>query len=322
MTWGGRLTWGGGSTWGGGLTRRLLVPRGRVDLPLAQTAPARFLPWLVGALVYGSAVALGIAMIADHALRSYDRRAQLVTVTLPLADAGAPAADVAAALDVLHRTPGVIAATPIASDELRALMKPWLGETRGGGDLLLPRLIDVTLDPQAKPDLTVLQDALRGVVSGATIGVEPVTPDRAERMAGLVRAWSVALAVVVLSATLVAIGAVTGSTVRLIADAVELLRCMGASDRYLADQFERHALSGGLRAAASGFGLALVTLAAVLFSSRRMDVAGATTIWLQPIDWVLLAGVALTGLLLAVAVVRASALRGLQPQGSGPGGPG
>ena len=286
--------------------------RRRLDLPLEQTAPGRFLPWLIGGMIYGTVVMLGVAMTADRAMRAYDQRAQVVTVTLPVTDGADGAQDIAAALEVLHGTPGVLTATPVPGDELRALMTPWLGETQGGVDLPLPRLIDVTLDPLATPDLPALEDRLRDVVTGATIAIEAAEVDRAERMATLVHGWTAAAGIFVLLAALLGIGATTRLSLRLNADSIELLRWMGASNRYLADQFERHALSGGLPAGASGFGFAIVTVGGLLYTSRRMEIAAQIEIGLRPFDWVLLACLAAISLLLVVAVVRITALRQLQ----------
>jgi cell division transport system permease protein len=286
--------------------------RRRLDLPLDQTAPGRLLPWLIGGMIYGTVVMLGVAMTADRVVRAHDQRAQLVTVTLPLTEAADGAGDIAAALEALRDTPGVLAATPVPGEELRALMKPWLGEARGDVDLPLPRLIDVTLDPLATPDLPVLENRLREAVSGATIGVEAVAIDHAERMAALVRGWTGAAGLVVLLAALLGIRATTRLSLRLNADSVELLRWMGASNRYLADQLEGHALSGGLPAAATGFGFAIVTVSALLYTSKSMEIAAPVEIGLRPLDWLLLACLAALSLLLVVAVVRITALGQLQ----------
>ncbi|MGH6921985.1 MAG: hypothetical protein ACREJ0_30315, partial [Geminicoccaceae bacterium] len=62
----------------------------------------------------------------------------------------------------------------------------------------------------------------------------------------------------------------------------------------------------GLRGGACGFGLALLTVAALLYSSHGA-MAGAIDLGLRPLDWALLAGMAATSLLLAVAVARATA---------------
>ena len=284
--------------------------QGRLDLPLAQTAPGQVLPWLTGGLVYAVVVLLAVVIMADQALLSLDERAQLATVTLPLADD----ADVGAALDVLYRDRAVIAATPLSNDELGALMAPWLGETRAG-ELPWPALIDVRLDPTAQPDLAALQDALGEVVPGATLVPDPGPPDRAGQIAALVRAWSGGLLAVALPAALLAIAAITRLSLRLCREAVELLRCMGASPAYQAAQLERHALASALLGGAGGFGLALLTVAALLYSSRHLAIADAVEPGLRPLDWVLLAGMAATSLLLAVAVVRATAYRQLQNGG-------
>ena len=42
----------------------------RFDLPLRQSAASRCLPWALGGLLYLAVVALGVAAIADEALRS------------------------------------------------------------------------------------------------------------------------------------------------------------------------------------------------------------------------------------------------------------
>jgi cell division transport system permease protein len=278
------------------------VLRDRLDLPLAQTVPGRILPWLTGGLVYAAVVMLAIAIMADQALLSLDERAQLMTVTLPLSDD----ADVGAALDVLYQNRSVIAAAPLSDDELRALMTPWLGETRVG-ELPLPAMIDVRLDPLVEPDLAALQDALNAVVPGATLAMDMASPDRAEQVAALVRGWSSGLLLTALAAALLAIGAITRLSLRLCHETVDLLRCMGASPGYQATQFERHALAASLFGGVGGFGLALLTVAGLLYSSRHIAIADTIVVGLRPLDWALLAGIAASGVLLALGVVRATA---------------
>jgi cell division transport system permease protein len=86
---------------------------------------------------------------------------------------------------------------------------------------------------------------------------------------------------------------------------------MGAPDSYLARQFERHALLAGLRGGLIGFGLAAATILALLYSSRRMELAGSIELQLRPLDWVLLACVPVVCALLVTAIARMTALRGL-----------
>lgn len=287
-----------------------MLLRDRLDLPLAQTAPGRLLPWLTGGLIYVAVVVLAVLIMADRAMLSLDERVQLATLTLPLADD----ADLGAALEVLYRDRAVLTAAPLSNDEVAALMTPWLGEA-GMADLPWPAMIDVRLDPRAEPDLTALQDALRVTVPGATLTIEPGQADRAGPIAALVRGWSGGLLVLALPAGLLAIAAITRLSLRLCRDAVELLRHMGASPGYQAAQLERHALASGLLGGAAGFGLALLTVGALLYSVRRTAIAEMIELGLRPLDWGLLAGMAASSLLLAVAVVRATAYGQLQKDG-------
>jgi cell division transport system permease protein len=284
----------------------------RFDLPLAETALTRFLPWTIAALVYLAVLALAVAAVADGALRLYSLRARLVTVTLPaVPDAGQSAREIAAALGVLRQTRGVISATLVPTQELEQLVEPWLGDVETSGELPLPRLIDVTLDPQAEPDLPALKDRLQEVVAGVTIGVEARSRDRAERMAGFFRAWGGGAGVLALLGSLLAVAVITRVSLRAQVQIVELLRCMGAPDSYLARQFERYALWSGLRGGLVGFVLAVLTILALLYSSREMELAGSVQLHLRPLDWLLLACVPVVSVLLVTAIARMTAVRGL-----------
>jgi cell division transport system permease protein len=281
----------------------------RFDLPLESSAASRFLVWILGGLVYLMVLAFGIAAVADQALDIYQSRARLVTVTLPPVDD--PTQDqeaVAAALAVLEGAAGVISAAPVSAEELEQLIEPWIGAAAERPDLPLPRLIDVTLDPVHRPDLEELQGRLEEAVPGATIGVEALSRDRAERLAAYVRAWAGAAGLLLLGGAVAAAAMLTRQSLAMLTDTVELLRLMGAPDRYIARQFESHALLSALRGGLIGFALALLTLVAMLWSSRRMELAGAIELDLSAVHWVLLAAVPPVTAVLVALVVRLTAV--------------
>jgi cell division transport system permease protein len=284
----------------------------RFDLPLDQTAASRFLPWILAGLVYLAVVALAVAAIADGALRLYGLRAKLVTVTLPaVQETEAGDRDVQAVLDILRATRGVTSARPVPPGELAKLIEPWLGTARAALDLPMPRLIDVTLDPGAKPDLSALQVEIDRAVPGGTIGIEALSRDRAERLAAFFRAWSGAVGVVALLGALGVAVLLTRLTLRMQSQIVELLRSMGAPDTYVARQFERHALLSSLQGGVTGFALGALTVVALIYSSRAMELAGSVQLGLRPLDWLLLACVPVISALLVTALTRMTALWGL-----------
>jgi cell division transport system permease protein len=284
----------------------------RLDLPLDQSAIGRFLPWTIALLVYLAVLTLAVAAVADRALRLYHLRAELVTVTLPPSTNPASSTrEIAAAIDMLERTHGVTSATLVPPEELEALLAPLLGNPPSHRELQLPRLIDVTLDPLTKPDLAALESQLQAVAAGATVGVEALSRDRAERMATFFRAWGGGAGSATLLAALLAALLITRISLQAQAQVVELLRSMGAPDAYLARQFERYALSCGIRGGLIGFALAVLTIVGLLYSSRRMELAGSIQLDLRPTDWLLLACVPVVCALLVTAIARMTALRGL-----------
>jgi cell division transport system permease protein len=280
----------------------------RFDLPLRHGAASGFLPWTIGALLFAAIVALAVAAIADEALRGYGLRIKIVTVTLPVFDASDGQRELAAALDILRNTRGVTSAVPVPVAEVAILVEPWMGDLEAAMDLPLPRLIDVSLDPRAEVDLAVLEQQLGRVAEGATVGAEVLARDRAERLAAFLRAWGIAGGIAALAAMLTLVGLTTWASLRMTADAVELLRCLGASDRYLARQFEGHALLSSVQGGLAGLALALLAVLGMLYSSGRMELAEAFEPQLPALDWLLLACVPVLAALPIMAVARLTAL--------------
>jgi cell division transport system permease protein len=279
----------------------------RFDLPLRQSAASRFLPWTIGGLLFLAIVALGVAAIADAALRGYGMRSKMVTVTLPVFEAGDGQQELAEALNILRNTRGVTAAALVPVAEVAILVEPWMGDLEAEMDLPLPRLIDVTLDPRTHVDLAALEQQLRRVAAGATVGAEVLARDRAEQLAIFLRACGVAGGIAALATMLALVGLITWVSLRMTADSVELLRCLGASDRYLARQFEGHALLSSVQGGLVALVFALLTVTGILYSSGRMQLAEAFEPQLPVWDWLLLACVPVLAALPIMAVARLTA---------------
>lgn len=283
-----------------------------LDLPLNQTAVSRFLPWIMAGLLYLSVIALAIAAIADGALALFDQRDKVVTVSLPTAGLTETGdRDVQRILDVLSKAKEVASATVVPDDELQDLIEPWLGERLENDDLPLPRLIDVTLDPIALTNLDNLERQLRSVVPDATIGVQIVGRDQAERQATFFRIVGITLGAVLLIGALGIVALITSLSLAMHNDTVALLRYMGAQDGYLSRQFERYALHSGLRGGLIGFFAAMLTVLALLYSIQNLELTNSIRLGLRPVDWIFLACVPVVAALLCTVTARMTALWGL-----------
>lgn len=283
-----------------------------LDLPLNQMAVSRFLPWIMAGLLYLSVIALAIAAVADGALELFDQRDKMVTVSLPTAGLSENGdRDVQQVLNVLTKAKEVASATVVPDDELQDLIEPWVGERSENDDLPLPRLIDVTLDPIAPADLDTLERQLRVVVPDATIGVQIVGRDQAERQATFFRIVGITLGIVLLFGALAVVGLITSLSLAMHSDTVALLRYMGAQDGYLSRQFERYALHSGLRGGLIGFFAAMLTVLLLLYSIQNLELTNSIRLGLRPVDWIFLACVPVVAALLCTVMARFTALWGL-----------
>jgi cell division transport system permease protein len=283
-----------------------------LDLPLAGTPASRFLTWALAALVGAAVLAFAIAAGANATVRQLTSEPRLVTAALPAAPAGmAGELETVQVLALLKTTPGVAFAAVVAPAELEELIEPWLGTREGQPPLPMPRLIDVGFDPGLEPDLAKLEERLRAIVPEARIEDTAPGPAPGELAARTARLLAGSAALALLAAILVVVAVVTRLSLDLHAETVDLLRLMGAADRYVARQFEQHALASGLRGALVGFGAGLVLVLGFILLAGLAPSLGLPPLPLRTLDWVLLASLPVLGALLTMLAARLAAGYGL-----------
>jgi cell division transport system permease protein len=231
----------------------------RSDLPLAGDASARFLPWIIGCMVYLAALALALALAAGNlAGRWHADLAGRFTVEVP-APAAAEARDarLREIADLLARSDGVTAVKPIDDAEKAALLEPWLAGSPLPEEIALPDLIVV--EAEAAVDMAKLASQLAGIDAGIRI-------DEHASWHGDLLAFSrsmTALAAIVVS--LIALAAistvifVTRTGLAIHRRVIEIVHLVGAQDSYIARQFLFHALRLGLLGGTIGAALAAAT---------------------------------------------------------------
>jgi len=298
-----------------------MIFRRHSDLPLRGDATSRFLPWIIGVMVFLATLSVaGLLLAQDVTERWRSALAGTLTVQVPPPFGETdPQAQLEEVLQILRGTPGIARAEPLSIDQSRALLEPWLGSGQIIDELPLPRLIDVALRPGARLDFAVLETRLAGIAPGI------VLDDHGRWLGDLVRvARSVelvaatAVLVVALTAVLAVVFAVrTGLAIH--REVIDVLHLVGARDSYIARQFARHALTLSLRGSIPGtlFALALLAGIAVLANGGAEGLAAegflAADLWgiLRPMDWVALAAVPVGAVLLAVLAARLAVRRAL-----------
>ncbi len=291
----------------------MAAKRTRQAVPLDRDASGRYLPLLVAIMVYLAALALAGALATNKLADRWDTGlAGALTVQVPAESAAAKGdPQLTIVVEALSATPGVLAVEPMATQEITALLEPWLGDAVLTGDLPLPRLIAVTIDTAAPPDINALRRQLRDLAPGSLVDDHQRwlahlldLAQAVEIMAGIV------VALVVLAACIM-VAFVTRMGLAAHEQAIELLHLIGAQDSYVARQFQNHALSLGLRGGLLGLVCALPTLYLAGFLLRRIDSGLLPELSVQPHEWSLLILLPVAAAMVTMWTARVTVLRTL-----------
>lgn len=276
-----------------------------------ETSAARALALTVTALM----VALGIIALAGAAaLRHVEQgwRAALAdrwTVELTSADPDQPVpqADIERALAGLRATAGISSAHLIDPSEIRRLLRPWLGDSAAVGELPLPVLIDVTIDPLRSPAPDAVAQRMTAIVRGVRVDDHGAWTRDLARLAKAGEAVGLALFAMIAAIMALTIAAAARTRLAINRPEIELLHTLGASDVYIARQFQAGAFRSAVMGALLGTVLAGGAIAAFLGIGQSFAPL-IPKLALQPIDWAALAAVPIAAILLATLVARGTAL--------------
>lgn len=256
---------------------RFASARERLPLIPADTIAGRALVTVIAIMTFLATLTGGAAMLVRDASRDWSTTAaREMTIQIKPA-AGRNTEDQASKIvQAIRVLPGIEEARVFTREESARLLEPWLGSGLDLGELPVPTLIVIRLSPVSSPTLGTLSERVRQIAPNAVVDDHRGWVQRLERMTGAL----VLIALIVLGLVLTAMGlAIAFATRGAVAGSREIvlvLHFVGASDRFIAKEFQRHFLRLGLRGAAIG-GLAAILvflLSGWLTSRWAADPAG------------------------------------------------
>ena len=187
--------------------------------------------------------------------------------------------------DALSERAEVAAVTIMPEQETAALIKQWVKDPALLSALPLPTLIDVDVKVGRRIDPTELSDDFNRIVAGIQVHSHSAWMDKLQgflKGLGYLAGIMLLLTAIALVASIIVI---CRAAMAVQHETIELLHFMGASDRAIASQFQKHIQVLAIPAALLGFVLAVITvgLLALLLSS----LGGLSLI--APLSWVTVA---------------------------------
>ena len=291
--------------------------RFRTDLPLDRDSTARFLPWIIGFMVYLAMIAATVALLVEHVTQRWQRDLSgQLTIELPAVageDEPARKQRVDAAVEEISDTNGIIGTRLLDQAEVKRLLSPWLGAQADQLGVTLPDLVAVSLQPGVRPNLSELAERLQAASPGAAIDDHADFNAGAMNFLKTIEVLAVSLLALVLVATAGVVAFVARAGLSIHRRIVEIVHLVGAHDSYIARQFQAQAFRYGIMGAFIGTLLAAATLlSAGVFAARGAAPMSAAVRAFEP--WMIwpLALIPLAAVLIAMVTVRLAVLQALR----------
>ena len=245
--------------------------RAEASLVPRATIGGRALVAVIAIMTFLAAVTTGaVVLVAGAATEWQSDVAREMTIQVRPAGGRDIEADVTKAAAAARATAGVAEVRPYSRAESARLLEPWLGSGLVLEDLPVPRVIVLKLDGGAPPDVAALRATLSRDVPTASLDDHRGWIDRMRAMANSAVAIGIAVLLLVLAATVLTVAFATRGAMAANRPIVEVLHFIGATDNYLAGQFQRHFLALGLKGGALGGGLAIILFLVAGFIGDRM----------------------------------------------------
>jgi cell division transport system permease protein len=273
-----------------------------------RSVTGRSLVVVITIMAFLASLTTGVVYLINQSASAWlqDVASEVTVQVRPAGDATETEAKLAEISDFLSKQIGIANVRVLSQSETSALVEPWLGKVEGMESLPLPRLIAVQLDRDDPPDLPTLRVALEGEFEGAMLDDHGRWQAQIRSLTSTLALAGLGVIALVALATVAIIVSATRSAMASNREIVEVLHFVGARDRFIAQQFEKHFQTLGVLAGAGGAGLAALVflvfplLPSLFGASPATDAELRRLVGAGTLDWL---GYAL--LVLVVLVVAA-----------------
>jgi cell division transport system permease protein len=248
---------------------RISRREGGTPIVPARSVTGRTLVLLISIMTFLSCVTLGaVVLVQKSALAWSQDVGRELTIQIRPIEGEVMESNLRTAVALAEATPGVSTARALSLDETQKLLEPWLGAGVDLGAIDIPRLVVVELSDPAEADIDKLTKDLQ-VVKGASLDTHAAWRQQLNSMAGTIVASGLLVLSLIVAATALAIVFATRGTMASNREIVDVLHFIGASNTFIAGEFQERFLTIGFRGGLLG------GLGAFLFFSLVGVAAGA-----------------------------------------------
>lgn len=224
-----------------------------------RSVSGRTLVLLIAIMTFLSGVTLGgVVLVQKSAIAWSSDVGREMTIQIRPVEGEVMESNLRTAVALAEATPGVSSARALTLDESQKLLEPWLGAGLDLTAIDIPRLVVVQLADPAEADIGKLERDLTAV-KGASLDTHAAWRQQLNVMAGTIVASGLLVLTLIVVATVLAIIFATRGTMASNREIVDVLHFIGASNSFIAGEFQGRFLTIGFRGGIFG------GLAALLF---------------------------------------------------------
>ena len=237
-----------------------LLPRrvGAAPIVPEKSVAGRTLLLLITIMAFLSAVTLGgVVLVQKSAIAWSADVGREVTIQIRPVEGEVMESNLRTAVSLAETTPGVASARALTLEESEKLLQPWLGAGLDLTAIEIPRLVVVRLADPADADIAGLESNLTAI-KGASLDTHAAWRQQLNTMAGTIVLSGLLVLLLIGAATVLAIIFATRGAMATNREIVDVLHYIGASNRFIAGEFQGRFLSIGLQGGLLGTTTALL----------------------------------------------------------------
>ena len=242
------------------------VPLPKMESPLVppQSIGGRALVAVVAIMTFLASLTTGAVMLVRANAADWQTEVlREVTIQIRPAEGRDLDAAVKTAAEIARGFEGVSEVRPYSKEESARLLEPWLGTGLSLDALPVPRVVVIKLASGTNLDVAALRKTMTDKIPGASVDDHRGWIDRMRAMADFVVVGGIIVLGLVIAVTILCVNFATRGAMAANRPVIEVLHYVGAQDRFIAGQFQRHFLWLGLKGGVIG-GVAAILLFALI----------------------------------------------------------
>jgi cell division transport system permease protein len=296
------------------IARQLPIKRKRYDLPLQRGSGGQLVMLIVGVMTFLMALfavtSFGLNQVQTYWASGITGK---MTIEIPYqAQAPVQAEQISKMVTALNKLKGVTAKA-LTDTDMQDLVGPWLGTSAELNELPLPKLVDITRqETDQMADNALIEKTAKSIIPTASLDTHQEWLADIVRLAKTLRMILLSIALILTVTSAVTVAATARTRLALHREEVDLLHLIGATDSYIATQFQRQAFRLATEGSVIGLVLAFITMAGIGWAKNNFGDGLIPNISLSGAEWLMLCLLPLFAGLIAMIASRITILRALK----------